>query len=130
MKNYLFILSVILLVQVFVASATNNATNLTKQEKEDNEQFGKPIYGKKWRKLTEEPPESENQDFTGRLSEFITTFGNHLLTQQDSNNEVELSNHQLRSIQLSFDELPTNSCTSLIDNPFSNNLDIASRFRS
>ena len=47
MKNYLFILSVILLVQVFVASATNNATNLTKQEKEDNEQFGKPIYGKK-----------------------------------------------------------------------------------
>ena len=62
-----------------------------------------PVYGKKWRKLTEEPPEFENQDYT-RLSEFITKFGNHLLTQQDSNNEVELSNHQLRSIQLSFDE--------------------------
>tara|TARA_Y100000816_G_scaffold69547_1_gene46505 strand:+ start:4289 stop:5347 length:1059 start_codon:yes stop_codon:yes gene_type:complete len=76
-----------------------------------------PIYGKKWRKLTEEPPESENQDFTGRLSEFITTFGNHLLTQQDSNNEVELSNHQLRTIQLSFDELPKNSYIQ-IDNSY------------
>ena len=76
-----------------------------------------PVYGKKWRKLSEEPPETESQDFTGRLSEFITTFGNHLLTQQDSNNEVELSNHQLRSIQLSFDELPSNSYIQ-IDNSY------------
>ena len=76
-----------------------------------------PVYGKKWRKLSEEPPETESQDFTGRLSEFITTFGNHLLTQQDSNNEVELSNHQLRSIQLSFDELPSNSYIQ-IDNDY------------
>jgi hypothetical protein len=76
-----------------------------------------PVYGKKWQKLPEEPTESENQDFTGRLSEFITKYGNDLLTKQDSNKEVQLSNHQLRSIQLSFDELPTNSYIQ-IDNSY------------
>lgn len=76
-----------------------------------------PVYGKKWQKLPEEPTESENQDFTGRLSEFITKYGNDLLRKQDSNKEVQLSNHQLRSIQLSFDELPTNSYIQ-IDNSY------------
>ncbi len=68
-----------------------------------------PIYGKKWRKLTEQPTEYDNQDYTTRLSELITTYGDVLLTEQDNNNEVEFSNQQLRSIQFSFDELPTNS---------------------
>ena len=89
----------------------------TKDYSDMFEKTSDPVYGKKWRKLTEEPPESESQDFTGRLSEFITKFGTHLLTKQDSNNEVELSNHQLRSIQLSFDELPKNSYIQ-IDNSY------------
>ena len=42
-------MAVILFVQVLVTSAINitTKTNLTAQEKEDNEHFGKPIYGKK-----------------------------------------------------------------------------------
>ena len=103
----------------FIINMTCEKT-LEQATKDYSDMFEKsyvPVYGKKWRKLPEEPPESENQDFTSRLSEFITKFGNHLLTQQDSNNEVELSNHQLRTIQLSFDELPKNSYIQ-IDNSY------------
>lgn len=103
----------------FIINMTCEKT-LEQANKDYSDMFEKsyvPVYGKKWRKLTEEPPESESQDFTGRLSQFITKFGNHLLTQQDSYNEVELSNHQLRSIQLSFDELPKNSYIQ-IDNSY------------
>ena len=60
-----------------------------------------PIYGKKWQKLPEQPAELDHQDYTGRLSQFITKYGNDLLTKQDSNKEVKLTPHQLRSIQLS-----------------------------
>ena len=76
-----------------------------------------PVYGKKWQKLPEQPTESEHQDYTGRLSQFITKYGNDLLTKQDSNKEVKLTPHQLRSIQLSFDELPSNSYIQ-IDNSY------------
>jgi len=67
-----------------------------------------PIYGKKWKKLSEEPAESEYQDYTVRLTQLINKYGNDFLTKQDNNNEVQLTNQQLRSIQLSFDELPSN----------------------
>ena len=76
-----------------------------------------PVYGKKWQKLPEQPAELDHQDYTGRLSQFITKYGNDLLTKQDSNKEVKLTPHQLRSIQLSFDELPSNSYIQ-IDNSY------------
>tara|TARA_B100000780_G_scaffold234760_1_gene175209 strand:+ start:3278 stop:4336 length:1059 start_codon:yes stop_codon:yes gene_type:complete len=76
-----------------------------------------PVYGKKWLKLSEEPSEMDNQDYTSRLPEFITKFGTHLLNKQDDNNEVTIEGHQLRSIQLSFDELPKN-CFIQIDNSY------------
>jgi len=72
-----------------------------------------PVYGKKWLKLSEEPTESDNQDYTTRLSEFITKFGRHLLTKQDDNNEVTIEGHQFRPI----DELPRN-CFIQIDNSY------------
>jgi len=103
----------------FIINMTCEKT-LDEAKKEYSELYDKsyiPVYGKIWRKLSEQPPESDNQDYTGRLSQFITKFGNDLLTKQDSNNEVKLENHQLRSIQLSFDELPTNSYIQ-IDNDY------------
>lgn len=104
----------------FIINMTCEKT-LDEAKKEYSELYEKsytPVYGKKWQKLSEQPSEFDNQDYTTRLSEFITKFGNHLLTQQDSNNEVELSNHQLRSIHLSFDELPTNSYIQVDDDYF------------
>ncbi len=78
-----------------------------------------PIYGKKWQRLKEQPPESENQDYTVQLSQLISKYGTYLLnnTDDESNNVVELNNEQLRSIQLSFDELPSNSYI-LINNSY------------
>lgn len=49
MKNGMVLLLVAIQVLVFVSAGTaaNNATNLTKQQKQSNAHFGKPIYGEK-----------------------------------------------------------------------------------
>ena len=121
-KLFWYILAGTLIASIsynFLINMTCEKT-LDQSKKEYSELYknsANPVYGKKWLKLSEEPTEADNQDYTGRLSEFITKFGNHLLTTQDSNNEVSLENHQLRSIQLSFEELPTN-CFIQIDNSY------------
>ena len=121
-KLFWYILAGTLIASIsynFLINMTCEKT-LDQSKKEYSELYNNsdnPVYGKKWLKLSEEPSEADNQDYTTRLSEFITKFGNHLLTTQDSNNEVSLENHQLRSIQLSFEELPTN-CFIQIDNSY------------
>jgi len=70
-----------------------------------------PIYGKKWKKLDEEPSEMDNQDITTRLNQFINTYENKFLTTQG--NIISFNNHDLSTVHGTFDELPSNSFISI-----------------
>lgn len=67
-----------------------------------------PVYGTKWRKLTKKPSESESQDFTDNLQDFINKFGPDLLNKLDENNEVTLLDSELISVGIPFKDLPSN----------------------
>lgn len=77
-----------------------------------------PLYGKKWQKLGEKPNQLDNQDYTARLSKFVNTYSGYMLANLDNNNEVDLTNDQLRLIGSSFDELPRNSYINIRGNYF------------
>ena len=77
-----------------------------------------PVYGRKWQKLPEKPNLIDNQDYTTRLSTFVNTYSGYMLNNLDSNNEVELTNEQLRLIGSSYDELPGNSFIEINSNYF------------
>ena len=77
-----------------------------------------PVYGRKWQKLPEKPNLNDNQDYTTRLSTFVNTYSGYMLNNLDSNNEVELTNEQLRLIGSSYDELPGNSFIEINNNYF------------
>tara|TARA_B100001175_G_scaffold257907_1_gene226348 strand:+ start:2468 stop:3517 length:1050 start_codon:yes stop_codon:yes gene_type:complete len=77
-----------------------------------------PIYGRKWQKLSEKPNLIDNQDYTTRLSTFVNTYSGYMLDNLNSNNEVELTNEQLRLIGSSYDELPRNSYIEISSNYF------------
>jgi len=105
-----------LLAGTLVASITYNTIiniTCTKTTVETDDAYDKlinqsytPIYGKSWSKVYDEDKLNNYQNYTYALPNLVNSYENHFINSESD--KVEFTNHQLREIGLTLQELPRN----------------------